>query len=112
MALLKEKYIYHSRKRKKGKNLRRFVFGLVCVLILCGTVYLVLSILSARGSHQRNKEVTIQDLWNEKNYTEIITKSTELLTLDPLDPYVLAYRGFSFFYKADSEIEEQNYYYD
>lgn len=111
MALLKDKYIYHTRKKKKGKFIILGIFAILFAAIISGIIFLISNIINPRNSSKLNN-VTIENLWSVKNYNDIINKCDELLIKNPLDSYLLAYKGFSCFYKADSEIEEKNLYYD
>lgn len=111
MALLKDKYIYHSRKKKR-KKLRFFLLIIIVSAFITGSTFLIRSFLIKKKDTNSNHEITIQELWSSKNYDEIIASCEVALKNNPLDPHVLAYLGFSCFYKADSEIENKITYYE
>lgn len=99
-----EKYHYRSRKRKgrRGWILLLFLLPLTGVGVLGWLLRedLVLKKLFRSGP----QEATIIELWNNRLYDEIITRCDQVLTDRPLDQEALVFRGFSYFYKAISEI--------
>jgi len=46
----------------------------------------------------------LSELWQNRLYEEVISRCDEQLENDPLDPTLLAYRGFAYFYKGVSEV--------
>jgi tetratricopeptide (TPR) repeat protein len=56
----------------------------------------------------------LSELWQNRLYDEVISLCDEQLAADPLEPTLLAYRGFAYFYKGVSEVtlEERITYLD
>jgi tetratricopeptide (TPR) repeat protein len=50
------------------------------------------------------ESLSLQELWRNRLYDEVISRCDEQLEIEPLDPKVLAYRGFAYFYKGVSEV--------
>jgi len=111
MTLLKDKYIYHARKKRNGQ-ISKFIFLIVIAIVIIVGVIILLFNSFKLSNNTKHSDVSIEELWNAKKYNELITKCNELLLKNPMDSYLLAFKGFACFYKADSEIEEKNFYYD
>jgi len=59
--------------------------------------------LSGRLRPQKELQ-PLSDLWQNRLYDEVINRCDAQLGENPLDPILLAYRGFAYFYKAVSEV--------
>jgi tetratricopeptide (TPR) repeat protein len=58
-----------------------------------------------RGRFQPEQDLQpLSELWQNRLYDEVIDRCDAQLEENPLDPQLLAYRGFAFFYKAVSEV--------
>ena len=51
---------------------------------------------------------SLSQLWNNRQYEAIIARCDEVLSGSPLDYSVLVYRGFSYFYRAVSEVSMED----
>lgn len=102
----KDKYVYHLRgkKKKKWKIIMLFIF--ICVLCAAGYFFLPFKQIIRFFSGKEN-EVSLNKLWNNKNYDEIIRICNEKLVKYPLHSLYLTYKGFSYFYKAKRDSLEK-----
>lgn len=107
MVYIKNKYVYHSRKKNKKPIL---LIGAGVLLIIF--IFFIYSALFSNNLINDDKEVDFKELWTAKQFDEIIASSNLKLDHTPFNSYYLAYKGLSLFYKGDSEIEERNNYYD
>ena len=58
-----------------------------------------------RGRFQTEQDSqSLNELWQNRLYDEVIDRCDEQLEADPLDGTLLAYRGFAYFYKGVSEV--------
>jgi tetratricopeptide (TPR) repeat protein len=58
-----------------------------------------------RGRLQPEQDLQpLSELWQNRLYDEVISRCDEQLESAPLDPALLAYRGFAYFYKGVSEV--------
>jgi tetratricopeptide (TPR) repeat protein len=58
-----------------------------------------------RGRFQAEQDSqSLGELWQNRLYDEVISRCELQLESDPLNPQLLAYRGFAFFYKGVSEV--------
>jgi tetratricopeptide (TPR) repeat protein len=58
-----------------------------------------------KGRFQTEEESQpLRELWRNRLYDEVIERCDEQLEAEPLNPRVLAYRGFACFYKGVSEV--------
>lgn len=102
MILNVERYKYRQGRRPKKGWL---ILILVAVVIGAGLLAwrLGLGDLFGRLAKPQAKGQSLDELWKNRLYDEIIARSDQALKEDPLDAGALAYRGFSYFYKAVSE---------
>ena len=97
------KYIYHLGKKKKRKKINKIVILLIicfCVAIL-SFFFIPFNRIFTFISGETNK-TDIEVLWKNKRYNDIITEYMEKLERKPLNPIILTYLGFSYFFKAKS----------
>ncbi len=55
-------------------------------------------------SRPKVQGATLNELWSNRLYDEIIIRCNEALQNNPVDYFALVYKGFSYFYKSASEI--------
>lgn len=113
MLLDVEKYHYQSRKKKKKPW--RIILLVILLLASIAAVWIWRLDRRLRSVMQPElQESGLDELWNNRLYDEIISRSGEILAETPLDYRALVLKGFSSFYKAVSEIsfEERVFYLD
>jgi len=102
MMLNVERYRYgRRRKPKKG-----WLVLLLALLLAGGGAaawWLGVGEWAQRLVRPQARSQPLAELWNNRLYDEIISRTEQQLKGDPLAPQALAYRGFSYFYKAVSE---------
>jgi tetratricopeptide (TPR) repeat protein len=93
-----------KRRKKRGRG---------WVVVLTVLVLATLGILTwrldwidrIRGRFQPEQDFqSLSELWKNRLYDEVISRCDKQLEADPLDPTLLAYRGFAYFYKGVSEV--------
>jgi tetratricopeptide (TPR) repeat protein len=103
MILNVERYRYQSTRRKP----RRGWLLLILVLLLAGGGFLAwrlgLGGALARLLRPQARSQSLAEMWKNRLYDEVIARCDQDLKSDPLAGEPLAYRGFSYFYKAVSE---------
>lgn len=100
-----EKYKYYSTSvKKKKRRLRLILLAVVFAGIAIGAVLVFFSF----SEFKPDNEFNLNELWESKNYNEIISICNKFLLDNPLDPYHLIFKGFSCFYKVDSEPENKS----
>ncbi len=103
MILNVERYRYQRTRRGP----RRGWLLLILVVLLAGGGFLAwrLGLGSALGRLLRPQArgQSLAELWKNRLYDEVIARCDQDLKSDPLAGEPLAYRGFSYFYKAVSE---------
>jgi tetratricopeptide (TPR) repeat protein len=104
-----DRYRYSSRKKRKPGRL--ILSLLVLLAVAAGVFFLVRG--EGRAGIKRlfasaGPEDTLAELWKNRFYDELITRCDERLAADPLDHDALAYRGFSYFYRAAAQISVEN----
>jgi tetratricopeptide (TPR) repeat protein len=50
---------------------------------------------------------TLQELWDNGRYEELISEAGQVLLKSPLDPAALVYGGFAYFYGGVAQVEEE-----
>jgi tetratricopeptide (TPR) repeat protein len=79
------------------------------VVLLAATVVVLawrlewISRIRARIQPEQDLQ-SLGELWQNRLYDEVIERCDAQLQSNPLDPTLLAYRGFAYFYKAVSEV--------
>jgi tetratricopeptide (TPR) repeat protein len=103
-----DRYRYSSRKKRRPGRL--IIVPVVLLLIATAGFFLLkggtkagLKTLFASGSG----ESSLAELWKNRRYDELIARCDERLVADPLDHDALAFRGFSYFYRAVGEISAE-----
>jgi tetratricopeptide (TPR) repeat protein len=108
-----ERYRYTSRRRSK----KGWLVLLILVLAAGGAAaawWLGVDELARRLARPQARGRPLAELWQDRLYDEIIRRADSTLKSQPLAAEALAYRGFSYFYKAVSEgnLEERIPYLD
>jgi tetratricopeptide (TPR) repeat protein len=103
MMVNPDRYRYTRKKRRKG---RVVLLVVVAGAAVAGVLVWQLGLFGRiRGLFRRESEpLPLTELWNNRLYEEIIMRCDERLDQDPLDTQALVFRGFSYFYRAVSEI--------
>jgi tetratricopeptide (TPR) repeat protein len=100
--------LYHTKNKNKKRKLIIFAFG---VSLFIGTLLFFIFFTKFVPVDPANKSRSdINELWNKKNYDEIILLADKQLNREPLDQYSLTFKGISYFYKAKSEPEKKEQY--
>jgi tetratricopeptide (TPR) repeat protein len=103
MILNVERYRYQRTRRRP----RRGWLLLILVVLLGGGAFLAwrlgLGGTLARLLRPQARSQSLAELWKNRLYDEVIARCEQDLKSDPLAGEQLAYRGFSYFYKAVSE---------
>jgi tetratricopeptide (TPR) repeat protein len=103
MMLNADRYRYTRKKPRRGRGL----LFVAVVVIAAGAVLLwQLGIFGRLGGlfRRESEPLPLSELWNNRLYEEIITRCDQRLEQDPLDTQALVFRGFSYFYRAVSEV--------
>ena len=102
MILNYDHYRAGSRKRRlRIALIPALSAALVLAIVLIIALRIPSRVFPATGSRQNVS--TLQGLWREENYGELVHVADAILSNDPLNPSALAYRGFAQFYRAASE---------
>lgn len=98
-----QRYKIRVPKRKKRRIV--LIFVLISIAIVVG-IFGFLKILKGSELFESRfeKQLSLMDLWNNRSYDDIISRCDEILRKNPLDRTALAFKGFSYFYGAISEI--------
>jgi len=100
---------YHYRTHRKSR--KRWIFPLV-LFLAAGAAALGWAFRADRALqgllHREAQGASMYELWNSHLYDEIVTRSDGVLAARPLDPEALLFRGFSYFYKAISEVAQED----
>ncbi|MBN1697824.1 MAG: tetratricopeptide repeat protein [Spirochaetales bacterium] len=104
-----DRYSYSGNYKRKRKKWKIAVFLLLFILCAAGVVFFLIPALDIPVLVSfSNVYKNMKELWNNKSYEEIISLCDEHLLKKPMDPLLLTYRGFSFFYKAKNENDEKD----
>jgi tetratricopeptide (TPR) repeat protein len=100
-----ERYKYYNtsvkRKKRKIRTIVLLSAAAVAVLVVTG-------LFLFGPAFDKKSEFNFNELWDAKNYNVIISICDKNLLLNPLDAYFLIFKGFSSFYKIDSEPENKS----
>jgi tetratricopeptide (TPR) repeat protein len=98
--------VEHYRYRRKRRFKKGWLALLALLLLAGGGVaawWLGVGELAQRLWRPQTRGRPLAVLWQDRLYDEIISRADAGLKSEPLAPEALAYRGFSYFYKAVSE---------
>jgi tetratricopeptide (TPR) repeat protein len=103
MMLNADRYRYTRKKRRRGRGV------LIAAAVLAATAGVLLwqlGVLHRLGGlfRQESEPLPLSELWDNRLYEEIVTRCDERLEQEPLDTQALVFRGFSYFYRAVSEV--------
>jgi tetratricopeptide (TPR) repeat protein len=104
-----DRYRYSSRKKKKPGRLILLLF--VLLLAAAGGYFLLRGKETARWKtlfSVQSSENSLAELWKNRLYDELIARCDERLAEDPMDHDALAFRGFSYFYRAAAQISVES----
>jgi tetratricopeptide (TPR) repeat protein len=109
--------IEHDHYRRRRRFKKGWIVLSLLVLVGAGAAtawWLGADELAARLLAPQARGLPLSELWRDRLYDEIIARTDAALKAEPLAPSSLAYRGFSYFYKAVSEgnLEERIPYLD
>jgi tetratricopeptide (TPR) repeat protein len=109
--------IEHYRYSRKRRSKKGWLVLLILVLVGGGGAaawWLGAGELAGRLLRPQARGRPLSELWRDRLYDEIIARADASLKSEPLAPQALAYRGFSYFYKAAAEgnLEERIPYLD
>lgn len=100
---------YHYRARRKSR--KGWVF-LLALFLAAGVGFLAWAFRldrTLKGLFRAEAQgASMIELWNSRLYDEIIARCDQVLASRPLDPEALVFRGFSCFYKAISEVGQED----
>jgi tetratricopeptide (TPR) repeat protein len=108
-----ERYRY-SRRRRFKKGWLALLILVLAAGVAAAAWWLGVDELARRLTRPQARGRALSELWQDRLYDEIIQRADSTLKSQPLAPEALAYRGFSYFYKAVSEghLEERIPYLD
>ena len=103
MMLNADRYRYTRNRRRKAPIL---LLAVTLAAAGLGVLAWQLDLVGRlRGLFRQDSEpLPLAELWNNRLYEEIIASCDERLRQDPLDTQSLVFRGFSYFYRAVSEV--------
>ncbi|MBN2735980.1 MAG: tetratricopeptide repeat protein [Spirochaetales bacterium] len=100
----REKYAFYTTKKKK-KGLRLVLLAALIAAVIGVLIFVVPYDKIYAIFAGQDKDKSLNELWDLKNYSEIIEITGEILKTSPFDSYYLGYLGLSLFYQASSDIE-------
>jgi tetratricopeptide (TPR) repeat protein len=101
----------HSYRSNRKSKKKFAVLVLAGVLVALGiAIFIVFGSKPSSGNIETGSEKDLSELWNAKNYDDIIVLAEKKLQTDPLNHFYLTFKGISYFYKAKSEPEKKELY--
>ena len=117
MQLPESRYQFSAKQEKRSKMWKLVLFVLLLIVLSAGIVYFffinnnIFSSDTQADSTQNEtstvtseqaQEVSLQDLWAQKEFARVNRKCEELLAQEPLNPQYVALNGFAYFYRGTS----------
>ncbi|WP_028973574.1 tetratricopeptide repeat protein [Spirochaeta cellobiosiphila] len=98
--------------QRRSVNTRRSLFVLIIIVLF---VFLVIGIsffIYNRSKKDSDSSTSIVELWNQKQYKQVLEKTEDQLDIHPLDPIALFFNGITNYYIGISKnnTEDQLYY--
>jgi tetratricopeptide (TPR) repeat protein len=129
MQLPESRYQFSAKQEKRSKTRRLVLLILVLSVLSAGIAYFFFSndIIfagdtqadstqneSSTDTSEQSQEVSLQDLWGQKEFAKVNRECEQLLAEEPLNPQYLALNGFAYFYRGTSlyTLEDQIPQYD
>ena len=108
MNLKVDQYRYTSRKKRKKNRFLLIPIGVTIIAV----IFIFRLDKKFTGLIRNSKQnLSITELWNNRSYNDIIAKCEDMLLKEPMRVDALAFRGFSFFYKAVTVNSLEDTYY-
>jgi tetratricopeptide (TPR) repeat protein len=106
MRLPESRFSTETRRRTSGAVI---IVGIALIVaIIVATVVLVLrSRAPILPIADTEKTEDLIQLWNDREYTELVVEATDRLEEEPLDETALSLRGFARFYLAMQEVNQE-----
>ncbi|MFW6208250.1 MAG: tetratricopeptide repeat protein [Spirochaetota bacterium] len=124
MQLPESRYQFSARTEKRNGPWKPLLLVAVLIALIAGTVYFFFirettntSASEDNGSSNQAAEgetLSLQELWDQREFTKVNQMCEEKLIEDPLNPQYLALNGFAYFYRGTSlyTLEDQIPQYD
>ncbi len=109
MILPSDRYRFTSQRPSRRPRSSRPLLIIILILVVVAVGYFILRGRVHLPVGKPTTKITLNDLWQEKNYGQINTQASEILANRPLDESALVYNGFAYFYEsvAQSSLEKR-----
>jgi len=101
------RYEFRTYRKKRARTIFIFIGILVLIAIGFGLWQVKPQLKNLLLSEETEQKKTVQELWDEKKYQDVIAVCEQRLQDNPLDSKSLIFAGFSYFYSSLSIGKEE-----